>query len=320
MKTGSTRLSKKTVTEVHEHASLSREGGFLPSMSPDREAQPHMAVLEKVSFAYDGQHADIHDVSLSVGRGEWVTLVGANGSGKSTLTRLMNGLLRIGSGSITIGGTRLEPGTLGVIRQKVGMVFQNPDNQFIGATVEEDIAFGLEGRCLDEAEMRRRIRRYASSLGISDLLRRHPQELSGGQKQRAAVAAILAMEPEFIILDEASSMLDETARCDWLHLLREMHSTGRYTMLSITHDAEEVAASERVLVMHHGMLAADQTPGELFRDAALLQLCRMVPPFRIQLALELKKRGLMPRRAGLEDGIMNMDPEGERIWPFNWSM
>ncbi|MCJ8011900.1 ATP-binding cassette domain-containing protein [Paenibacillus sp. KQZ6P-2] len=318
MKAGKTRLQKKTVpTEIHGDAST--PDGIEPTESIEN-IEADMVVMEKVSFAYDGQCADIHNVSLSIGRGEWVTLAGANGSGKSTLIRLMNGLLRAGSGSITIGGTKLEPGAIGGIRQKVGMVFQNPDNQFIGATVEEDMAFGLEGLCLDAEEMRSRISRYASSLGISDLLHRHPQELSGGQKQRAAVAAILAMEPELIILDEASSMLDEMARRDWLSLLREMHSEGRYTLLSITHDAEEIAASERVLVMHEGKLAADLMPGELFRSEELLRMCRMVPPFRTQLALELEKRGIRPADAGLGSGTVNMDLEDERIWPFSWNM
>ncbi|WP_246073152.1 ATP-binding cassette domain-containing protein [Paenibacillus dokdonensis] len=284
------------------------------------KAVTDMVVLEELSFAYDGQHADIHDISLAIGKGEWVTLVGANGCGKSTLIRLMNGLLRTSYGRIYIGGIRLEPGTLGEIRQKVGMVFQNPDNQFIGATVEEDMAFGMEGRCLDAGEMRNRISGYASRLGISDLLHRHPQELSGGQKQRAAIAAILAMEPELIIFDEASSMLDEKARRDWLDLLLEMHNEARYTLLSITHDAEEIAASQRVLVMHQGGLAADLAPQELFRDVGLLRLCRMEPPFRIRFALELEKRGMMPAQQGMTDGSPNPGSEVKRIWPFSWSM
>ncbi|MEC0240875.1 ATP-binding cassette domain-containing protein [Paenibacillus dokdonensis] len=304
------------LTEYQEN--IAAAGEDIPAAESSK-AVTDMVLLEELSFAYDGQHADIHDISLTIGKGEWVTLVGANGCGKSTLIRLMNGLLRTSHGRIYIGGIRLEPGTLGEIRQKVGMVFQNPDNQFIGATVEEDMAFGMEGRCLDAGEMRSRISRYASRLGISSLLHRHPQELSGGQKQRAAVAAILAMEPELIILDEASSMLDEKARRDWLGLLQEMHNEARYTLLSITHDAEEIAASQRVLVMHQGGLAADLAPQELFRDEGLLRLCRMEPPFGIRLALELEKRGMIPAQQGMADGSANPGSEVKRIWPFSWS-
>ncbi|MWV45773.1 ATP-binding cassette domain-containing protein [Paenibacillus sp. HJL G12] len=283
--------------------------------------QTDMVLLDNVSFAYDGQHEDIKNVCLAIGRGEWVTLAGANGCGKSTLIRLMNGLLRARCGCISIGGVRLESGTVGVIRQKVGMVFQNPDNQFIGATVEEDMAFGLEGMCLGAEEIGSRITRYAMRLGISGLLHRHPQELSGGQKQRAALAAILAMEPELIILDEASSMLDEKARGEMLELLREMHREERYTLLSITHDAEEIAASQRVLVMDRGRLTADLAPRELFRNGDLLRLCRMELPFRLQLAQELEKRGIPPVPEGDPAGTAAYPvTEVMRKWAFNWSM
>lgn len=284
-------------------------------MMKSTNAGPDMVVLEDVSFAYDGSHADIRDVSLTIPQGEWVTLAGANGCGKTTLTRLLNGLLRANSGRIAIGGLELGRGTLAEIRQKVGVVFQNPDNQFIGSTVEEDMAFGLEGRCLDREEMQGRIQYYASRLGISQLLHRHPHELSGGQKQRAAIAAILAMEPELIILDEASSMLDEKARQQWLSLLQEMHGEGRYTLLSITHDAEEVAASQRVVVMREGTLAADVTPNELFRDEGLLHLCRMLPPFRIQLEMEMEKQGILPVDRDFAGSGMT-GAEVEWIWPL----
>ncbi|MGN7359427.1 ATP-binding cassette domain-containing protein [Paenibacillus sp. SAF-054] len=316
VKTKPTNGKPAAGNQVNSAASVMKEHA-----AAGMDAETDMVLLDHVSFAYDGQHEDIRDVSLAIGRGEWVTLVGANGCGKSTLIRLMNGLLRACGGCIAIGGIRLEAGTLGVIRQKVGMVFQNPDNQFIGATVEEDMAFGLEGLCLSAEEIGSRISRYAVRLGIGGLLPRHPQELSGGQKQRAALAAILAMEPELIILDEASSMLDEKARSDMLELLREMHREERYTLLSITHDAEEIAASQRVLVMEGGRLAADVAPQELFRSADLLRRCRMELPFRLQLAQELEKRGVPPVPDKDSAGAA-ADPVTEvmRKWAFNWSM
>ncbi|WP_309272916.1 ATP-binding cassette domain-containing protein [Paenibacillus sp.] len=321
MKTG---VLKETCKESSKNATQPEqlEDAFLPgaSDSGSKRLDPgaDMVVLEDVSFTYDGHHADIRGISLTIRQGEWVTLAGANGCGKTTLTRLLNGLLRASSGRIAIAGIDLERETLAEIRQKVGVVFQNPDNQFIGATVEEDMAFGLEGQCLDPEEIQCRINHYASRLEISHLLRRHPHELSGGQKQRAAIAAILAMEPELIILDEASSMLDEKARCNWLSLLQEMHAEGRYTLLSITHDAEEVAASQRVLVMQEGALAADVTPTELFRDEELLRLCRLLPPFRIQLAKELEKRGLILEKRNLA-GNGETGLEVDQLWPLNYS-
>lgn len=168
--------------------------------------------VRQVSFAYDPASPVLDDVSLNIPWGGWVSLVGANGCGKSTLAKLLGGLLAANAGVILIGGVPLNRETAHVLRPRIGMVFQNPDNQFIGATVEEDIAFGLEGRCLPREEMRRRVRSYAEKLRIGHLLSKHPAELSGGQKQRVAVAAILAMEPDIVIFDEASSMLDEKAR------------------------------------------------------------------------------------------------------------
>lgn len=317
-------MKARTAGRQQERAAPEYQGAAPAPVEKETWAQlaeeaADMVAWDNVSFAYDGQHADIDGVSLTIRKGEWVTLAGANGCGKSTLSRLMNGLLRASSGCISIGGIRLETGTLGAIRQMIGMVFQNPDNQFIGATVEEDMAFGLEGLCLDTEEIRERITRYAGRLGIGHLLRRHPQELSGGQKQRAALAAILAMEPELIILDEASSMLDEKARSEMLELLREMHGETRYTLLSITHDAEEIFASQRVLVMDRGRVVADVAPDMLFRNGELLRLCRMEPPFRLQLARELEQRGVMTAE-GVTGAMMNPVVEEMRKWAFGSSM
>lgn len=248
--------------------------------------------LKQVSFAYEPEHQVLGNVTFSIPQGSWVSLVGPNGCGKSTLAKLLGGLLGVNGGTIIVEGIPLLKETVQQIRPRIGMVFQNPDNQFIGATVEEDIAFGLEGRCLPRTEMVERVRRYADKLEIGHLLSKHPAELSGGQKQRVAVAAILAMEPGIVIFDESSSMLDEKARGELLDILREMKQSGKYTMVSITHDAEEIMASDRAIVLRDGGIAADLKPQELFQDRELLDSCRLIAPYRIRLAQELGKQGL----------------------------
>ncbi|WP_044879513.1 ATP-binding cassette domain-containing protein [Paenibacillus sp. IHBB 10380] len=264
-----------------------------------------------VSSGYGKDRPVLEDISLSIPQGQWVTLVGANGCGKSTLVKLINGLLPMTDGQISVEGMALIPATIGDIRKKVGMVFQNPDNQFIGATVEEDIVFGLEGQCLSIEEMEKRLASYAIKLGITELLHKHPSELSGGQKQRVAIASILAMEPEVVILDEASSMLDERTRNELTTIVSEMHQSGQYTILSITHDAEEIAASERVLALHEGKLIADISPAELFQNDELLQKCHLIAPFAVRLRNELHRRGIDLLDLGCDKELW------EEIWPLH---
>lgn len=248
--------------------------------------------LDGVSFGYDPEHPILQNITLSISQGQWVSLVGPNGCGKSTLVKLLNALLPKSAGEIVVNGMQLSEETIGSIRQCIGMVFQNPDNQFIGATVEEDILFGLEGLCLSYEDMAERLHMYTTRLGINHLLSKHPGELSGGQKQRVAIASILAMEPGIVIFDEASSMLDEGSRNDLLGILQDMRAEGKYTILMITHDADEILASDRVLALHGGGLAADVTPAELFRDEELLQKCHLREPYPWRLARELQKQGI----------------------------
>jgi len=248
--------------------------------------------LDGVSFGYDPEHPILQNITLSISQGQWVSLVGPNGCGKSTLVKLLNALLPKSAGEIVVSGMQLSEETIGSIRQCIGMVFQNPDNQFIGATVEEDILFGLEGLCLSYEDMAERLHAYTTRLGINHLLSKHPGELSGGQKQRVAIASILAMEPGIVIFDEASSMLDEGSRNDLLGILQDMRAEGKYTILMITHDADEILASDRVLALHGGGLAADVTPAELFRNEELLQKCHLCEPYPWRLARELQNQGI----------------------------
>ncbi|MRN55441.1 ATP-binding cassette domain-containing protein [Paenibacillus monticola] len=264
------------------------------SKDQDKEAGENQTVisLEGVSFGYSPEHPILQNITLTIPQGQWVCLVGPNGCGKSTLVKLLNALLPKSAGEIVVCGQKLEEETIGYIRQSIGMVFQNPDNQFIGATVEEDILFGLEGLCLSHAEMESRLHSYTQRLGIDHLLAKHPGELSGGQKQRVAIASILAMEPGIVIFDEASSMLDEGSRDELMGILHDMRAEGKYTILMITHDADEILATDRVLALQGGGLVADVTPAELFLNAELLERCHLQEPYAWGLAHELQKRGI----------------------------
>lgn len=266
-------------------------------------------ILKDVSFGYDPKQPIFQNISLSIPQGQWVSLVGANGSGKSTLVKLLNALLPKSNGDIVVRGLELIEENISAIRQSIGMVFQNPDNQFIGATVEEDILFGLEGLCLQPPEMKKRLDTYTDKLGIAHLLDKHPGELSGGQKQRVAIASILAMQPGIVIFDEASSMLDEGSRDGLMKIIQQLRAEGNYTILMITHDADEIKASDRVLVLNDGRLAADLEPEVLFQDEDLLRICNLVMPYPLRLARELQKYNIHTGAPASEKELI------EKLWP-----
>ncbi|WP_379127963.1 ATP-binding cassette domain-containing protein [Paenibacillus sp. sgz500958] len=275
------------------------------------KAEEGQAVIElkNVSFGYDPSQPVFQNISFTIPQGQWVSLIGANGCGKSTLVKLLNALLPKSDGEINVGGLVLNEENIAAIRQIIGMVFQNPDNQFIGATVEEDIIFGLEGLCLPPAEIGRRLHAYAGELGIAHLLAKHPGELSGGQKQRVAIASILAMEPGIVIFDEASSMLDEGSRNELMEILQRMRAEGKYTIVMISHDADEIMASDRVIALHGGGLAGDMSPAELFRNEKLLEECNLRMPYPWRLARELEKHGI---HTGVPAGEKELI---DKLWP-----
>lgn len=249
--------------------------------------------MESVSYRRQANKPPVlSGLSLVIPAGQWVGIAGKNGSGKSTLLRLMNGLLPHCEGSIMIDGIPLSAETLWEIRNRIGIVFANPDNQFIGQTVAEDIVFGMENRCLDMETMRTRLRHYAQMMEIRPLLNRHPAFLSGGQKQRVAIAAILAMEPSIVLFDEASSMLDVCSKRELLDIMRGMRDQGRYTMVSVTHDSDELAASDRMIVLEDGSIAADGRPDELLKSESLLQRCMLQTPYILQVCRELSRQGI----------------------------
>ena len=210
------------------------------------------------------EHHQLNDISFHVKHGEWLSIIGHNGSGKSTVVRLIDGLLEPESGQIYISGDLLTPENVWDKRSEIGMVFQNPDNQFVGATVEDDVAFGLENQGIPRDEMVQRVDEALKMVRMDEFKDREPARLSGGQKQRVAIAGIIALRPKIIILDEATSMLDPEGRLELIRTVREVKERYGLTVISITHDLEEVSLSDRVILFEKGKATLDLTPRELF--------------------------------------------------------
>lgn len=247
-----------------------------------------MIEVRNLSYTYRGrgEESALSMVTFSVSRGEWLAVIGRNGAGKSTLAELLVGLLKPQSGSIRIMGQALDETSKWALRRHMGIVFQNPDNQFIGTTVEDDVAFGLENENMPVAQMKVRVSEALKLVGLSGLRRADPSRLSGGQKQRVAIAGILALRPDILILDEAFAMLDPKSRCDLLGTLRRLAAATHLTILSITHDMDEAAASDRILVMQNGKIVNDGPPRQIFSTEKDLGA-----PFSERLRRVLLKKG-----------------------------
>ena len=248
--------------------------------------------VKNLSFRYkeSQEYYDVKDITFHVKRGEWLSIVGHNGSGKSTTVRLIDGLLEAESGEIVIDGQRLTEENVWNIRRQIGMVFQNPDNQFVGATVEDDVAFGLENQGLSRQEMKKRVEEALDLVGMLDFKKREPARLSGGQKQRVAIAGVVALRPAILILDEATSMLDPEGRRELIETVKGIRKDYDMTVISITHDLEEVAMSDRVLVMKKGSIESTSSPRDLFSRNDLDQI-GLDDPFANQLKYSLNQNG-----------------------------
>ena len=248
--------------------------------------------VKNLSFRYkeSQEYYDVKDITFHVKRGEWLSIVGHNGSGKSTTVHLIDGLLEAESGEIVIDGQRLTEENVWNIRRQIGMVFQNPDNQFVGATVEDDVAFGLENQGLSRQEMKKRVEEALDLVGMLDFKKREPARLSGGQKQRVAIAGVVALRPAILILDEATSMLDPEGRRELIETVKGIRKDYDMTVISITHDLEEVAMSDRVLVMKKGEIESTSSPRELFSRNDLDQI-GLDDPFANQLKHSLSQNG-----------------------------
>ncbi|MGQ7483496.1 energy-coupling factor ABC transporter ATP-binding protein [Streptococcus suis] len=257
----------------------------------------------KYKYNQEDERYTLNDVSFHVKQGEWLSIIGHNGSGKSTTVRLIDGLLEAESGDIYIDGDALTIDNVWEKRHLIGMVFQNPDNQFVGATVEDDVAFGLENQGIHLEEMRSRVDEALELVGMTDFKTREPARLSGGQKQRVAIAGVVALRPKIIILDEATSMLDPEGRLDLIKIVREIKERHGMTVISITHDLDEVALSDRVIVMKNGQVESISTPNELFMREDLVDL-DLDRPFTTELASSLRQTGLdLPLRYFTEEEL-----------------
>lgn len=253
-----------------------------------------MAIIEvkDLTFSYDETKTTIDHVSFAIEEGTYTTIVGHNGSGKSTIAKLLAGLLEKKSGSILIDGMELNLENLSRIRSRIGIVFQNPDNQFIGSTVRDDIAFGLENHCVPQPEMDGIIEVNAERVHMTKYLDHEPSRLSGGQKQRVAIAGVLAMKPKILIFDEATSMLDPSGKDEIKRVIKNIHKESSLTILSITHDIDEVAGSDRVIALENGRIAMQGTPHEVFSEVDALRKIKLDVPFSLKMQQKLAKRGV----------------------------
>lgn len=257
----------------------------------------------------EGINRAIDEIDVSVERGEFVAILGHNGSGKSTLAKHLNAILMPTEGTVWVGGMDTkEEERIWDIRQTAGMVFQNPDNQIIANVVEEDVGFGPENIGVPTEEIWRRVEESLKAVGMYEYRTHSPNRLSGGQKQRVAIAGIMAMKPECIVLDEPTAMLDPNGRKEVIRTIRQLNQQENVTIILITHYMEEVIHADRVIVMDSGRIVMQGTPREVFSQVELLKEYRLDVPQVTLLAHELKKKGLP-----IKEGILSIDELVEEI-------
>jgi len=254
--------------------------------------------IRDLAFAYpDSKYPVLRNINLDFEPFSWTAIIGHNGSGKSTLARLIDGLLSPTAGSIEVDRIQVNESSLGQIHQQIGFVFQNPENQFVGATVADDVAFGLENRQVARNEMEEKIDKALKMVGMSDYKNTAPINLSGGQKQRVALAGILALMPKIIILDEATSMLDPLARQEILSLLRRLKNEYNLSIISITHDLKEIELADKIVVLNDSQVVKQGTPAEILKDKELLLEIGVGVPASQQLQKLLVEREInIPNR------------------------
>ena len=266
-----------------------------------------MIKIRDLGFSYDGKTETLKNINLDIKSGSWVSILGHNGSGKSTLSKCLVGLLEPESGEIEIDGLLLNEENLSQIRKKIGIVFQNPDNQFVGVTVRHDIAFGLENLCMNPKEMEEKVYTYASLVGMQDFLSKEPHQLSGGQKQRVAIAGALAMEQDILILDEATSMLDPEGTEEIVQLIKRLNKEFKKTIITITHDLSFAADSDELVILKDGEIILQGTPNNVFKEEKLLKSSNLELPFEVKLYTRANKD-------------KTIDPKiTEALWAFNSS-
>ena len=265
--------------------------------------------VKNLVYSYTENVLVLKGISFDIEEGEYVSIVGHNGCGKSTLCKLLIGLLSKDSGDITIEGLELNRNNIQKIRDKVSIVFQNPDNQFIGATVEDDIAFTLENMNVPREEMEVKVKEYASKVGMLEFLNKEPSYLSGGQKQRVAIADALVKNPDILILDEATSMLDPNGKKDILDLVKQMRKEKpKLTVISITHDIEEAYECDRVILLNEGEIVLSCAPDKLFENKEIIQKYNLSLPFIVELKEKCQELGIDVKNS------KNIKEIGELLW------
>lgn len=269
----------------------------------------NLVEVNNLTFTYqDAKQPALQGVSFVLPAGSWTAIVGPNGSGKSTLTRLLDGLLWPDSkhSRIMVAGRTLTPENVWTIRQQIGIVFQNPDNQFVGATVADDVAFGLENQNFPAEKMQSQIDQALTAVKMHNYAGIEPAHLSGGQKQRVALAGIVALRPKLLILDEATAMLDPQGRADVINLIQNLRRQYQLTVVSVTHDADEAELADQVLVLAQGKIKATGSPADLFNRPELLANLGLKPPFVIDLKQRLSEQGIkVPAEITQEQELVN---------------
>ncbi|MFC0234535.1 energy-coupling factor ABC transporter ATP-binding protein [Vagococcus entomophilus] len=254
----------------------------------------------------------LNDISFKIKRGDWIAVIGHNGSGKSTLAKIIDGLLVPTRGEVWIDGQLLTEESVWEARKRIGMVFQNPDNQFVGATVEDDVAFGLENQGIKRDIMVERVQNALKRVRMDEFMDREPSRLSGGQKQRVAIAGVVALRPDVIILDEATSMLDPEGRQEVVETIKQIKEEENLTVISITHDIDEAANANRILLMKQGQLLKEGTPKEIFAYGRELIDMGLDLPFSEKLKIALVAKGYqVPEDYTTEEGMVDW------LWTFN---
>lgn len=271
--------------------------------------------IKNLNYTYpDSKKPAINNLTVDIYKNEWLSIVGKNGSGKSTLTKLIDGLIDADSGTIEIDGQEINEKNIWEVRTKIGIVFQNPDHQFVGATVEDDVAFGLENQGMPREQMVKEVDHALKLVGMHKFKKRDPQTLSGGQKQRVAIAGVLATRPQIIIMDESTSMLDPEGRRTVLNLIQELRQQQDLTIISITHDISETELSQRIVVLNDGQIVRDDIPRNIYDMGTDLSKYGLEEPFSDELMSTLRNSVELPESYLNEEELM------KRLWKLRSNM
>ena len=248
-----------------------------------------MLIIKNLDFSYNDNKKILKNISLEINMASFVSIIGHNGSGKSTLAKILAGLLDYKSGEIYFNNIKINQENKKDLRKKVGLLFQNPDNQFVGSNVKYDISFGLENECLKKEEIDKKVLENAKKTGVLSLLEKAPEELSGGQKQRVAIAGLLALNKDLFIFDEATSMLDKKGRDEIFSLIKKINSEDKKTVIMITHNLDLAIKSDRIIILKSGMVIGDIRPCDILKNIDILKESKINLPIPLRLVNDLDK-------------------------------